>query len=56
MSDADEESRWIATRSTWNNSGAASSSSSSTSTTLSVVASTVTEPTLNLPTTPAQLR
>ena len=55
MSDADEESRRIATRSGRNNSGAVSSSSSSTSTTLRVVASTVTEPTLNMPTTPAQL-
>ena len=55
ISDADEESRRMATRSTWNNSGAASSSSSSTSTTLRIVASTITEPTLNMPTTPAQL-
>ena len=38
-----------------NNSGAASSSSSSTSTALRMVASTVTEPTLNMPTTPVQL-
>ena len=50
MSDADEESRRMATRSGRNNSGAVSSSSSS-----RVVASTVTEPTLNMPTTPAQL-
>ena len=55
MSDADEESRRKATRSTRNNSGAVSSSSSSTSTTSRVVASTVTEPTLNMLTTPAQL-
>ena len=52
MSDADEESRRMATRSTRNN---VSSSSSSAPTTLRVVASTVTEPTLNMPTTPAQL-
>ena len=55
MSDADEESRRMATRSGRNNSGAVSSSSSSSSTSLRVVASTVTEPTLNMPTTPAQL-
>ena len=55
MSDADEESRRMATRSGRNNSGAVSSSSSSAPTTLRVVASTVTEPTLNMPTTPAQL-
>ena len=55
MSDADEESLRMATRSGWNNSGALSSSSSTALTTLRVVASTVTEPTLNMPTTPAQL-
>ena len=55
MSDADEESHRMATRSGRNNSGASSSSSSSAPTTLRVVASTVTEPTLNMPTTPAQL-
>ena len=55
MSDADEESRRMATRSSRNNSGAVSSSSSSAPTTLRVIASTVTEPTLNMPTTPAQL-
>ena len=55
MSDADEESHRMAARSTKNNSGAVSFSSSSTSRTLRVVASTVTEPTLNMPTTPAQL-
>ena len=55
MSDADEESRRMATRSGRNNSGASSSSSSTAPTTLRVVASTVTEPTLNMPTTPAQL-
>ena len=55
MSDADEESRRMATRSGRNNSGALSSSSSTATTTLRVVASTVTEPTLNMPTTPAQL-
>ena len=55
MSNADEESRRMATLSTRNNLGAASSSSSSTSTALRVVASTLTEPTLNMPTTPAQL-
>ena len=55
MSDVDEESRRMATRSGRNNSGALSSSSSTAPTTLRVVASTVTEPTLNMPTTPAQL-
>ena len=55
MSDANEESRRKATRSTRNNSEASSSSSSSAPTTLRVVASKVTEPTLNMPTTPAQL-
>ena len=57
MSDADEESRRMATRSGRNNSGALSSSysSSSSSTSLRVVVSTVLEPTLNIPTTPAQL-
>ena len=55
MSDADEESRRMATRSGWNNSGASSSSSSTAPTTLRVVASTITEPTLNMPITPAQL-
>ena len=55
MSDADEESRRMATRSGRNNSGSVTSSSSSAPTTLRVVASTVTEPTLNMPTTPAQL-
>ena len=55
MSDADEESHRMATRSGWNSSGAVSSSSSTAPTTLRVVASTVTEPTLNMPTTPAQL-
>ena len=45
----------MATRSGRNNSGASSSSSSTAPTTLRVVASTVTEPTLNMPTTPAQL-
>ena len=54
MSDADEESRRMATRSGRNNSGASSSSFSTAPTTLRVVASTVTEPTLNMPTTPAQ--
>ena len=44
MSDADEELHRMATRSGRNNSGASSSSSSS-----------ATEPTLNMPTTPAQL-
>ena len=52
MSDADEESRRVATGSARNN----SFSSSSSSTILRVVASTVTEPTVNMPTTPAQLR
>ena len=55
MSDADEESRRMATRSGRNSSGASSSSSSTAPTTLRVVASTVTEPTLKMPTTPAQL-
>ena len=55
MSDADEESRRMATRSGRNNSGASSSSSSTAPTTLTVIASTVAEPTLNMPTTPAQL-
>ena len=55
MSDTDEESRRMATRSSRNYSGVVSSSSSSGPTTLRVVASTVTEPTLNMPTTPAQL-
>ena len=55
MSDDDEESRRMATRSGRNNSGAVSSSSSSAPTALRVVASTVTEPTLNMPTMPAQL-
>ena len=55
MSDADEESRRMATLSGWNNSGALSSSSLSAPIALRVVASTVTEPTLNMPTTPAQL-
>ena len=55
MSDADEESRRMATRSSRNNSVAVSSSSSSAPTSLRVVASTVTEPTLYMPTTPAQL-
>ena len=55
MSDADEESRRMATRSSRNNSVAVSSSSSTAPTSLRVVASTVTEPTLNMPTTPAQL-
>ena len=55
MSDADEESRRMATGSSRNNSGAVSSSFSSVRTTLRVVASTVTEPNLNMPTTPAQL-
>ena len=55
MPDADEESRRMATRSGRNNSGASSSSSSTAPTILRVVASTVTEPTLNMPTTPAQL-
>ena len=55
MSDADEESRRMATRSGRNNSGAVSSSSSSAPTTLRVVESTVTEPILNMPTTSAQL-
>ena len=45
----------MATRSSRNNSGALSSSSSTAPTTLRVAASTVTEPTLNMPTTPAQL-
>ena len=53
MTDADEESRRMPTRSTRNN--AVSSSSSSSSSTLRVVASTVVEPTLNMLTTPAQL-
>ena len=56
MSDADEESPWMATRSARSNSGASSSSSSTAPTALRVVASAVTEPTLNMPTTPAQLR
>ena len=55
MSDADEESRRMVTRSSRNSSGALSSSSSTAPTTLRVVASTVTEPTLNMPTTPVQL-
>ena len=55
MSDPDEESRRMATRGGRNNLGAVSSSSSTAPTTLRVVASTVTEPTLNMPTTPAQL-
>ena len=55
MSDADEESRRMAARRSRNNSGAVSSSSSSAPTTLRVVACTVTEPTLNMPTTPAQM-
>ena len=55
MSDADAESRRMATRSRRNNSGAVSSSSSTAPTTLRVVASNVIEPTLNMPTTPAQL-
>ena len=55
MSDADEESRRMATRSGRNNSGASSSSSSTAPTTLRVVASSASEPTLNMPTTPAQL-
>ena len=55
MSDTDEESRRMATRSGRNNFGAVSSSSSSAPTTLRVIASTVTEPTLNMPTTLAQL-
>ena len=55
MSDADEESRRMATRSGRNNWGASSSPSSTATTTLRVVASTVTEPTLNMPTTPALL-
>ena len=55
MSDADEKSRRVATRSSRNNSGAVSSSSLSAPATLRVVASTVTEPTLNMSTTPAQL-
>ena len=55
MSDADEESRRMATRSGRNNSGAVSSSSSSAPTTLRVIASTVTDPTLNMLTTAAQL-
>ena len=55
MSDADEESRRMATRSGRNNSGASSSFSSTAPTTLRMVASTVREPTLNMPTTPAQL-
>ena len=55
MSHDDEESRRMATRSGRNNSGASSSSSSSAPTALRVVASTVTEPTLNMPTTPVQL-
>ena len=50
MSDVDEESRRMATRSGRNNSEAVSSSSSTAPTTLRVVASTVTEPTLNMPT------
>ena len=56
MSDADEESHGMDTRSGGNNSGAISSSSLSAPTTLRVVASTVIEPTLNMPTTPAQLK
>ena len=56
MSDAEEESRRMATRSSRNKSGAVSSSTSSAPTTLRVVASTVTEPTLNMPITLAQLR
>ena len=55
MLDADEESRRMATRSGRNNLGAVSSSFSTAPTTLSVIASTVTEPTLNMPTTPAQI-
>ena len=55
MSDADEESRRMATRSGRNSLGASPSSSSTAPTTLRVVASTVTEPTLNMSTTPAQL-
>ena len=55
MSDADEELHRMATGSSRNNSGAVSSSSSSAPTTLRVVASTLTEPTLNMPTIPAQL-
>ena len=55
MSDANEESRRIATRSSRNNSGAVSSFSSLAPTILWVIASTITEPTLNMPTTPAQL-
>ena len=55
MSDADEESLRMATRSGRNNSGASSSSSSTAPTTLRVVASSASEPTLNMPTTPAQL-
>ena len=54
MSDADEESRRMATRSGRNKSGASSTSSSTAPTTLRMVASTVTEPTLNMPITPAQ--
>ena len=46
----------MATRGGRNSSGAVSSTSSSAPTTLRVVASTVTEPALNMPTTPAQLR
>ena len=56
MSDADKESRQMVTRSGRNNSGAVFSSSSSASTSLRVIASTVTEPTLNMPTTPAHLQ
>ena len=55
MSDTDKESRRMATRSGRSNSGALSFSYSSAPTSLRVVASTVTEPTLNMPTTPAQL-
>ena len=55
MSDADEESRRMATRSSRNKSGAVSPSSSTAPTTSRVVASTVTEPTLYMPNTPAQL-
>ena len=55
MLDADEELGRMATRSDRNNSGAVSSSSSTAPTTLRVIASTVTEPTLNMPTTSAQL-
>ena len=55
MSDADEELRRMATRSTRNDSGAVSSSSWSAPTLLRVVASILTGPTLNMPTTLAQL-